>query len=506
MNLTVGAMLQGGKYVLNHVLSQGKLGITFKATQVHLNQSVVIRTFRPNPQIPIDLAQLKQRFTEDVRHLAHCQHPGLARVLDCFEESGMPFVVMDYIAGQSLADVVQLQGALPEAEAIVYIRQVVSALNVLHHNGLIHRNIKPANLIHPIASDIVILVDCGILHPSALGVPDDRSSSMAGYAAIEHYHSQPRLTPASDIYALAASLYYLVTGQQPIPAPLRNQSPLMLLRQLQPRLSPATETAILSGMELNAHSRPQTAAAWLSYLSHGISAPIRSEPQPRITSAPVKLPDYPPAAATPTRPPTPAPTTLPTQVVAPTIPAQNGHSPKRQPMPTPRARRYLPTVAAIAASFGLAIGLVLRLSGSAGVGSSFFHTEQSFPPIKNWSVTPEASSAPATPAATPETVAPSPEKRWTPAIAPPKSPVSLPRSSARPPSEPTPTATVETSPVPTTPITPAPTEPTPPVSTAPASPEISPAKSLPSPMSPPLSSSPPGTSSTSQKPLNNKQP
>ena len=108
MHLTAGKKLQNGKYVVDAILNQRELSTTLRAHQVHLNQPVILTTLGSSPETMGDTAHLKQSFIETARRFARCQHPGLARVVDLFEEEGQPFVVLDCGVGQSLARLAQV--------------------------------------------------------------------------------------------------------------------------------------------------------------------------------------------------------------------------------------------------------------------------------------------------------------------------------------------------------------------------------------------------------------
>lgn len=386
MNPTVGTTLQGGKYILDQAVG-GVRSLTFKATQTQQNRSVILKTL--NPQAPSDPAGLPQpldrQWMEKIRNLSQCRHPALATVLDWFEEGGWTFGVMDYVPGQSLGDRVTLRGALPEAEALQYVRQVGSALSLLHRQGWVHQDVKPENLIQPSGANLVVLVDFGL--SGLVGTP---GFSGQEYAAIEQFRSQETPTPATDIYALAASLYFVLTGQPPIAAPLRHHTPLVPPRQLQPQISPVVEAAILSGMAVQAALRPQTIAAWFSLLD-GKTAMLNGAV---LSQAAIELPllNVPPSnGSSPpvTSPPVTSPPVEPS--VAPTLPAGvSGNQPpplvpQIAPQRPPRRRfpRAFVVGSVLAGSIGIGIGLVLRVSGGTGPGSSFFHTEQAFPKLKD---------------------------------------------------------------------------------------------------------------------------
>ena len=385
MNLTAGTPLQDGKYVLNNLLGQSTLGVTFKATQTRLNQAVVLKTLRSQPEM--DIAPLRQPFLEEVRRFTQCQHPGLVRVLDSFTEAGLPFVVMDYVAGQTLAELVRSRKPLPEAQAVQYIRQVGSALSVIHGHGLVHRDIKPENLVRPTGAAFVVLVGFSITS-KAVPVETDRTDALLTnpYAAIELQHAKG-LTAAADIYALAATLYFLVTQHAPIAASRRQQMPLVPPRQVQPQLSSTIERAILSGMALNAQERPQTIADWLALLpdSNPLPAAQGANGVGQVPAA-INLPNTANGSSRTTAPPAPPAIANPTPVTpTPAAPTQVPVStPGFARAPKSRLPKALGMTAAIAIAGGFGLGLVLRFSAISGIGPTLFQTTQDFPPVQNW--------------------------------------------------------------------------------------------------------------------------
>ncbi|MBD2122181.1 serine/threonine-protein kinase [Trichocoleus sp. FACHB-262] len=402
MNLATGTVLQNGKYVVEAILGQGGFGITYRAHHAYFDQPVVIKVLHENLRRHADFAQFQQQFIAEARRVARCQHPNIVRVFDFFEEGSLSFIVMDYIPGDTLADIVQSEGALPEAKAIHYIRQIGAALNVVHQAGLLHRDVKPHNIIRREHTDFVVLIDFGIAREFTPGVTQTHTGMLsAGYAPIEQYLPQGKRTPALDIYALAATLYSLVTGQAPIAAPLRDRIPLLDMRQSQPHLSTAVEQAILRGMEMEAEARPQTVAEWFALLpnsnfvtpasetAHASKLPpappsTNSQPQPipaTVTSATLPVvPRHSPtpaAVATPVTPPTSATAVASHEAAATPAPSRKAPPPKPAPAHSPFPKALL-GAAAIATCVGVAFGLVLRISGGQA-GPTFLQNDQSFP-------------------------------------------------------------------------------------------------------------------------------
>ena len=293
MNAT-GKVLQGGKYSLDQLLGQGGFGITYKATHHYLGQTVVIKTLNPANQTHPQFAKLEQQFQDEGRRLALCVHPNIVRVNDFFIEEGVPYLVMDYIPGETLEEVVFPDTPMPEAIAIHYIRQVGAALQVVHQNGLLHRDIKPQNIILRQNTQEVVLIDFGISREFTPGVTQTHTSMISeGYAPVEQYIAQQQRTSASDVYGLTATLYALLTAQVPVASILRDRQTMPTPAELQPYLSPEVNQAIMRGMAIDVYYRPRTIEEWLSMLPN--YAPMSGEP---ITQPPSLLAASPPTAPT----------------------------------------------------------------------------------------------------------------------------------------------------------------------------------------------------------------
>lgn len=347
MNELIGKSLQGGKYTLDAELGRGGFGITFKATHHYLGQTVVIKTLNQAMQEQGQYAQVQQQFLDEARRLARCVHPNIVRNSDFFMEDGMPYMVMDYIPGQTLEALVFPDRPLPEATAIHYIRQIASALQVVHQNGLLHRDIKPSNIILRQGTQEVVLIDFGIAREFTLGATQAHTSLIsAGYAPIEQYMPEAPRTPATDVYGLAATLYALLTAYVPVAAILRDRQPLPEPRILRPELTPAVNQAVLRGMAIEAQHRPATVAEWLALLPNQLAAPL--SPGGPISQVPTV------AVAPQARPVYSSTSPDPTQAVPQTIPHPAQSSPGR---------------------WGL-VGAAIAVALMAGVAAALFKAQQ----------------------------------------------------------------------------------------------------------------------------------
>jgi serine/threonine-protein kinase len=197
-------------------------------------------------------------------------------------------MVMDYIPGQTLDLVVFPDQPLPEETAIHYIRQIGAALQVVHRNNLLHRDVKPQNIILRSCTQEVVLIDFGIAREFTPGSTQTHTGMVSdGYAPIEQYLSQAPRTPATDVYGLAATLYTLLTAKVPIAASLRDRVPMPAPRDLQPQLSVAVNQAVMRGMAVEARFRPTTLAEWLSLLPTPQSSGQTKSIAPQHTAATV---------------------------------------------------------------------------------------------------------------------------------------------------------------------------------------------------------------------------
>ncbi|MBD2096957.1 protein kinase [Trichocoleus sp. FACHB-591] len=273
MDTLLGKTLQGGKYTLEQELGRGGFGITFKAIHRYLGQPVVIKTLNESMRQQPNYAEFELKFQDEARRLALCVHPNIVRLSDFFIEDDRSYMVMDYIPGPTLEAVVFPDRPLPEAIAVHYMRQISEALKVVHRNGMLHRDIKPQNIILRQNTQEVVLIDFGIAREFTPGVTQTHTSMISsGYAPIEQYVSNEKRTPATDVYGLAATLYALLTAQIPVASILRDRQQMPAPRDVRPELSPAVNQAVMRGMAVEVRYRPATVDEWLAMLPEAAPA------------------------------------------------------------------------------------------------------------------------------------------------------------------------------------------------------------------------------------------
>jgi tRNA A-37 threonylcarbamoyl transferase component Bud32 len=219
-----GAMAPGrflAGYEILEPLGEGGMGRVFKARHGRLNRVVALKVIRPEQLAKPDALR---RFQREARAAARLAHPNVVQIYDAAEAEGTHFLVMEYVAGRDLADLVRTRGPLPVALAGHYIRQVSLALQHAHERGLVHRDIKPANLLLSADGTQVKVLDMGVarfLKPDETDSPGadlTRTGAVMGtpaYLAPEQARDARQVDIRGDIYSLGCTLYQLLSGQVP---------------------------------------------------------------------------------------------------------------------------------------------------------------------------------------------------------------------------------------------------------------------------------------------------
>jgi serine/threonine protein kinase len=301
-----GTLLQTDAFRVDGILGQGGFGITYRGHDLRLDRPVAIKEFFPFGAA-IRIAQdnrlepsgglsrpefetARAAFFEEARTLARFSHPNIVNVFTAFEEKNTAYMVMEFLSGQSLQARIEERRALSESQALAAIEQVGRALEVIHAAGLLHRDLKPDNvLLCPdiSGSERVVLVDFGSARNFTAGKTQSLDRLITpGYAPLEQYSSSARFDVYTDIYSLGATLYQCLTGHVP-PAATDRAGGVELAppRQLNPQLSRAISDATLWALSLSAAERPQSMHAFMEALrSPSPSAP--KAPSPRTGSTP----------------------------------------------------------------------------------------------------------------------------------------------------------------------------------------------------------------------------
>jgi serine/threonine protein kinase len=263
-----GQQLQDGKYTIEKELGEGGFGITYRARDNQGNY-VVIKTLNDAIQKRADFAKFQQDFLNEAIKLAKCSHPHIVQIYEVIHENDLWCMVMEYIDGEDLGSLVENQGILSESEALRYIQQIGSALTVVHDNGLLHRDIKPQNIMLRSGKSEAVLIDFGIAREFSQNLTQTHTQMLAdGFAPIEQYDKKAKRGAFTDVYALAATLYSVLTGELPTISPMRAiGTELAEAKKINSSISDKVNQAIIKGMELKPENRSQSINEWLSLLN-----------------------------------------------------------------------------------------------------------------------------------------------------------------------------------------------------------------------------------------------
>ena len=291
--LKPGQILQN-RYRIEDLLGEGGMGAVYKAWDERLKLSVALKEMVPQPGLDEHmLKQLHQQFEQEATILAPLNHPHLVRVGDYFEEGDNTYLVMDFVEGESLIDLIKQEGTLPEARVLAWALQLLDALTYCHSRGVIHRDIKPQNVIIT-PEGRAVLVDFGLVK---LWDPEDpqtktvmRGVGTPEYAPPEQYSSQEGHTdPRSDLYGLAATMYHALAGEPPLGAAERMADPeqFVAVREIAPDVSTRTSIAVMKAMALARSQRWESAKEMAEALVEGETIPL--EPEAERPSVPRKV-------------------------------------------------------------------------------------------------------------------------------------------------------------------------------------------------------------------------
>ena len=296
MHLPNNTLLQGGKYKIVRFISSGGFGCTYEAEHILLKKRVAIKEFfvkdfcnrdETTSQISVGITsktalvnKLKSKFIAEAQSLCSLDHPNIVHVFDVFEENCTAYYVMDYINGLSLNDLVKNNGPMAEQKAVGYIMQVADALKYVHSQNRLHLDIKPGNIMVD-ENDKAMLIDFGASKQYDEEGGENTSTLLGktpGYAPLEQMGNDVvKFFPSTDIYALGATLYKLLTGNTPPSASLLASGET--LDAMPSFISEGTRNAIIQSMQTNKMKRPQSIGEFEKLLSGDIdeSTQIDSE-------------------------------------------------------------------------------------------------------------------------------------------------------------------------------------------------------------------------------------
>ena len=259
------------KYRIEQLIAVGGMGAVYVGTHVKLRKRVAIKVI--NPQL--SSAAMIERFHREAITASQIGHEGIAQVTDIGTSAdGEPFLVMEYLQGESLASRLRTSGALAVEDACELACSILSPLAAAHRAGIVHRDLKPDNvfLVRQSRGEMVKLLDFGISRAS--GLESEFRLTTTGlvlgtpyYMAPEQARGDHQITPAADLYAIGVILYEMLTGSVPIQADNYNQLMYRVMmgefpppRAIRPDVPEVIEHIILQAMALDPARRPASAS------------------------------------------------------------------------------------------------------------------------------------------------------------------------------------------------------------------------------------------------------
>jgi serine/threonine protein kinase len=341
-------LLIAGRYQMGRLLGSGGFGAVYLGTDERLHRPVAIKVCSTQRLPAHEADEAARLFQSEALTLARLRHPGLTAIWDYFNQDDNWYLVMEYVPGQTLRELLRRQaGPLPQADALDYARQLCSVLGYLHSqpSPIVFRDLKPANIMITPEGQVK-LIDFGIARLFSPGKAADTSQfGTPGYAPPEQYGGQTE--PRSDMYSLGVVLHQMLTGHNPQSTPFA----LPALRSLNAALPDGLEALVARATAYHIDDRVATAAEFCSELDRSVRRP-----------APHAVAGY----ATPA-------TTVPSYVAITNNRSasfnQSGTTSRTAWSPSPRTIPSKPNTATGIGRTLLTITLLAVLLGSIGVGA-----------------------------------------------------------------------------------------------------------------------------------------
>ena len=299
MQLKPNTELQNGKYKILKVLGQGGFGITYLAEHTMLDKYVAIKEFFPKEycdreettsQVTLGsknttdlVGALKNKFVKEAKNISKLRHTNIITIHDIFEENSTAYYVMEFIEGKSLSDKIKNSGPISEEEAVNYVLKIADAVGYMHSLSMNHLDLKPANIMLRNEDNEPILIDFGLSkqYDASGGQTSTTPIGIShGYAPIEQYRpgGVATFTPQTDIYALGATLYALLSGNTP---PHYSEILEEGLPELPSNISNKTKDAVEHAMEIKKNKRPETIQQLVKELSGDDAKKVSSSQEER---------------------------------------------------------------------------------------------------------------------------------------------------------------------------------------------------------------------------------
>jgi serine/threonine-protein kinase len=377
------------RYELLSVLGSGGFATVYRARHVHTHQSVAVKILHPRSGV--------DRWLSEARAAASVQHRNVVRVLDCGQAGDDVFIVMDLVEGQTLADVLQA-GPLPVMTAVGIAVQILDGLAAAHARSIVHRDIKPPNILltrDTDGSDLPKILDFGVSKQltEISGTLDGTAIGTPGYMAPELFGGARYADPRVDIYAVAVTLYEMLAGKLPFAARTYEELVVQVattrpvpLHQVAPHVPLAIASSVDRGLARDREARWETADQFAMALRGGlvgVTSPSSHAFEPTMhapSSAPRNSAQTPPPPV-PTLGPIPDPSTL--RTAPPPVVSTASRNERRSSSALVWVATVLGVVLAAGAGGALVVWRVMKSEAPASVAATATQTVATSPPREN---------------------------------------------------------------------------------------------------------------------------
>jgi serine/threonine protein kinase len=260
-----------GNVRITSKIGQGGMGMLYMAEHVNVGKPFAVRHLAP------ELAQnqmYRERFINEAKALAQLKHDNIVRIYEVIEKEGNIFLIMEYVDGYTLANILKNRGVLPEKEALSIAKSILKGLNYAHSKGAIHRDIKPAHIIRT-KQDVAKIMDFGIalMARGARLTKTGKVMGAAKYLSPEQVAQAKQIDHRSDIYSMGIIIYEMLTGQAPFDGETdpeiyqkhENADPPDM-RSIVENISPTLNKIVIRALEKKPDNRYHGCAEFLKYL------------------------------------------------------------------------------------------------------------------------------------------------------------------------------------------------------------------------------------------------
>jgi eukaryotic-like serine/threonine-protein kinase len=281
------------RYRHPELIARGGMGEVYRAEDADLARHVAIKLLSGRFA---DNDAIRGRFTREALAVARLSHaPSTVTIFDVGEHGGRPYIVMEYLPGGSLADRLEREGPQPVGRSLDWLGQAAAALDAAHANGIVHRDVKPANLLLD-SDERIKVADFGVASAADLGSFTEAGTVLgtAGYLAPEQARGE-RATPASDLYALAVVAFELLTGKRPFEresstaeAIAHVSAPIPPASASNPRLPPELDDVLARGLAKEPEHRFGSAAELVGALRDALDRAAGTTQVAVVPAAPAR--------------------------------------------------------------------------------------------------------------------------------------------------------------------------------------------------------------------------